>query len=170
MPHRQIDPVLAFPRQLEQRIDDLALFELGDLLLFVAAFQHQRVVAADAVVLGAARIAVRVDEFVAEASVVRLQLGQQQFELGVFPPLHKGESVDIPVQRLERLHRQVGEAVQPSLSQIEALGIAIAQKIDHGHNAKDHDAAPKGVEPAAVLAEERRVEQSSRGHHQGAEC
>ena len=139
------------------------------MLLFVAAFQHQRVVAADAVVLGAARVAVRVDEFVAEASVVRLQLGQQQFEFGVFSPLHKGEGVDVPVQCLERLHRQVGEAVQLALSQVEALGIAVAQKIDHGHNAKDHDTAPKGVEPAAVLAEKRRIEQAGRRHHQGTE-
>ena len=59
--------------------------------------------------------------------------------------------------------------MQLALGQVEALGIAVAQKIDHGHNAEDHDAAPKGVEPAAVLAEERRVQKAGRSHHQSAE-
>ena len=161
----QIDLVLAFARQLEQRVDNLALLEFGDLLLFVAAFEYQRVVAANAVFLGFYGIAVGIDKLVAKPPAIGFQFGQQQFELRVLAALHKGQGVNILIQGFERLDRQIGDAVQLALGQVEALGIAIAQEIDHRHDAEDHNPAPEGIEPATVLAKELGVEHPSH-HHQ----
>ena len=169
--HGEADPLPPVPEDLEHGVGDLLLRELGDAQPLVAGGDHQRVVGADAVLLGPHRVAVGIDELEVEApAAVHRVLLEQPPQLPVLSPFHEGEGLHVLLQGLQGLHRQGRQAVQPALGQVEPLGVAVGEEVHHPEDGQHQDASPEGVEPAAVLAEQVGVEHRRDGQQQRPEA
>ena len=74
MSHAQVNFVLTFTSYFEQGVRYFALFQLGELLLFISALYKQRVITSNSILFGAHWIAIGINHLKSETTAAIAEL------------------------------------------------------------------------------------------------
>ena len=159
---QEVDGLLAFPRDLDQRVGHVRFEVAVDVLGLALAFEHDRSVGGDVVLAGDAGFEIGVYEFVGDVVRMILELVQHVVDLVLlhgFGPAGSEEShnVDVLVQLFQHADGQVREAEPLVGGRVVPLGVPRADQVHEGQDA-DHQqdqgrgvgAVPRGAPPQQV--------------------